>query len=185
MDLLALADPVQDAVGDKAAWQFVKNSLVGAGKTPAALFQFPYRPPAEYDFAIEYSRISGGNDVIQILARGDNEFQFVDGAGNSDTCWFGKFAGKQWNAGEQTVPSLRRPGRHRCVVQVRDDAARVIIDGAEVPSLSTDYTGLGPFEEYALNDRTVLGIGCWQTTVAFDAVEVVEIKGQGEIVSHK
>jgi hypothetical protein len=178
VDLLALADPSRDAIGDMTAWQSIRGMLVATG-AEATRLQLPYRAPAEYDLAVEYTRTKDTNDIFLVLAKDGHSFQFDQGS-HGGQCWFGAFDGKGWGDGMHGMGPLRNDVRHRCTIQVRDSGCRAFIDGIQAMSFQAgDYSKLHSYPDFSVNDSRCLGIGCWHCTVVFQAVEVTEITGRG------
>jgi hypothetical protein len=181
VDLLALADPARDAIGDLSAWRAVRGTLVATGANQTRL-QLPYRAPAEYDLNVECTRTKDTNDFVLALVHGKYAFHFDCGGHGGGQCWFGDYKGKAWGESTQSMRPLRNDAGHRCTVQVRDSGCRVFVDGTPIMLLpGSDYPELHAHAQFAVRDPRCLGIGCWHCTYVFQAVEVTEVRGRGEL----
>src|SRR4029079_2244533 len=71
VDLLSLVDPRTDlAPAADRLWQFRDGQLESAA-IKGNVFLFRYRPPAEYDYWVEFTREAGVNTVAQLLCKPD------------------------------------------------------------------------------------------------------------------
>ena len=105
------------------------------------------------------------------------------GVDKNTRCGFGNVNGQYIKPNNPTVRDLRPAfqvgERHESVVKVRNDSVSAYIDGALVINYPTDYariTGVA----YWKTGKLPLGVGTWNTKVAFDAIELVEITGHGQ-----
>ena len=79
LDLIALADSARDS--GTGAWRIEWNELFAplSQMSNKMKFEFPYEPPAEYDYLAELSVQPGGgneSDTTLVLSRGEVSFGF-------------------------------------------------------------------------------------------------------------
>ncbi len=182
VNLLPLFDPARDAVA--GSWTHELRAL-SAGTANVAVVEFPYRPPAEYDFRVEFTCHAGVGQVNQFLARQDSSFSYHMGADNNRLFGLERVAGKAVGPGNPTT-LIRRlsPGdRHVCLARVRNAGVTVEVDGKEVARWDTDYRDLSLDDSrggaWPRRDRSLLGLGSGSTDTRFTRAEVVEVGGRG------
>ena len=189
VDLLVLAEPTRDAVF--GTWQRLNGALVsdamgdwqvGRG---AARLALPYRPPAEYDFRIVFTKRSGQQCVSQIFVARGQAFAWVMGGWSNTVFAFENFRGMHGNepgniTRAEPAPSLINGQRHEAVLQVRRNGATALLDGKIISRTPVDYSAMTSPSVYQLTDRPgTLGIASWQSPTTFHVVEVVETSGPG------
>jgi hypothetical protein len=69
--------------------------------------------------------------------------------------------------------------RYEAVVQVRKEGVKAFLVGFAITTLTTDYTNLSLLAGWALPDRSVLGLGCFESHMAFQRVEVMKVTDRG------
>jgi serine/threonine protein kinase/formylglycine-generating enzyme required for sulfatase activity/Leucine-rich repeat (LRR) protein len=193
LNLLAIIDAKQDTnvvnaeIEKDAAW-----SLGGGELTSPAVGQgvaeFPYIPPDEYDFRIDFTCLGGLPEVNQFLARRDRSFSCMLGAGAQGTKFGLQMIGGL-NVAENTTgvdrPRMTLNERHACVVHVRNNQVSAELDGEEFVRWKTAYSDLGldhPVVKHwtmAQRNRALLAVGTNGTKTIFHKAEVVEISGKG------
>ncbi|MGD0090272.1 MAG: protein kinase [Planctomycetota bacterium] len=185
INLLALVDPKKDAVSGK--WEAVDGALRSDAtgshdEHGAARIGIPYRPPTEYDYRIQFTRLSGNDCAAQILSASGRQFLFVAGGFGNTVFGFELIIGKQC---DENPTAVRRPAclvngrRYVLLTQVRSNGVKVYLDGVFL----TGYVG-GSWQmsvkgEFAIPDSAALGLASWGSPVAFHAVEVLEVTGKG------
>lgn len=180
IDLLRLVDPAKDAVA--GTWTLKGGTLVSDG-SQAARIEFPYEPPADYDFRIVFIRNEGSGDVYQSLTRSGKSFLWTMNCGPH--YGFGDFKGR-WVAfddcqGGVILPSGIINGKtYTSLVQVRKDGVKGFLDGKLIKELKDPYGDLGPHDGLRLRKDTLLGAGCYQGATTFLKIELVEISGKGK-----
>jgi serine/threonine protein kinase len=176
-DLLPLIDPAVDAV--KGHWIRRADGLVGRpeGKQVAKL-QIPYRPPAEYDLRVDFTRTDGDRQVMIGLAHGDRSFRWTMDVGK------GSFVFQNMNARPPSnlLPRLVNNRRYTTVVHVRNDGATADLDGRRIGEYRGDYSDIHNFPAYRLRDETLLGLMLQDGVTVFHAVEVTDVTGTGTVV---
>ena len=170
------------------AWSFVADGL----KSPAtgvAVAEFPYVPPDEYDFRIEFTSVRDKQVVNQFLARRDRAFSFIHGTPSGiGTCGLEMIAGKSIteNATGIKRPAITLQKRYIWIARVRNNQVTIEVDGAEVVRWKTDYSDLSldhvKWKQWtnARRNRALLAIGADRSEIIFHKAEVVEISGQGK-----
>lgn len=183
IDLLQIFDPATSVCQGK--WHMEDGCLV-SDPGDFARAQFAYTPPEEYDFLISFSVVEGGEEVGQICYCSGHQFSYELGnAGDS-------YAGFELIDGVQTrkTQSARKksrwliPGQHYVsVVKVRKWGIEAYLNGQLVTGLRTDFSNLSLDGARRLSRNDILGISTYLQEVRFDAVEVIEITGEGRFIS--
>jgi hypothetical protein len=179
VNLLPLIDPKKDTV--KGGWAIEKGELRVESSKAHSVLEIPYRPPEEYDFRVEFTRLSGSFDVSLALTKGDHSFQWC--AALDDRLYgFGQVGGRdvpEWS-GSVIRPNLLQNGkRHTALVQVRRGGVKAFFDGKLLNDLSTDGSDLSMYPGTRLRDDCFLGLTTWTNAVVFHKIEVVEVSGPG------
>ncbi len=181
LNLLALIDVDKDVT--PGGWSLAADRL----RSPAAgvaVAEFPYSPPDEYDFRIEFTCIAGSKQINQFLARRDRSFSFIQGA-PGNLCGLEMIDNKAVN--ENAAKFVRSMGlneRHVCVARVRNDQVTVELDGAELVRWKTDFGDLSlDHEKYSTGSlpgaTRILRVRTNNSETIFHKAEVVEITGSG------
>ena len=148
IDLLAPLDPARELSG---SWRLTDGVLY-AERSQRDVLQFPYHPPAEYDFRVEFTRTQGGDAIIMVLPKNKTRFSFVmDGFQNHS------FGFERINnvTADRAPPTVRLPRgivngvRHTALVQVRNDSVTAWLDGSVVTTWGTDYRNMSPNADQA------------------------------------
>lgn len=173
IDLLKLVDVDRDAVHGK--WTLTPEGLASDGSVPFCRLKFPYKPPAEYDFRIEFTA-AGGNDVLQLLTAHGQDFTWLMGA------WGGRYDGFDTVKGHPLIregtnivggpSSIRRGQRHTSVLEVRRNYVSALIDGKLVVRHETDGADLGMPGEWSIGKSTI-GLGTTHDAVVFHKAEII------------
>ena len=149
--------------------------------------EIPYRPPEEYDFAIDFTRVSGDADIMQSMVKANRPFLFCMGLGEGKEagCLFGPIQGGGGGIGTKPNPSRTKANvqtgkRHRCVVKVRADRLEAYLDDRLVCQWKSDGTDMTKPNMYPLRDGTVLAVGSFKSGVTFHAISATEVKGLGK-----
>jgi hypothetical protein len=181
VNLLKLVDPAKDGV--LGSWKMEEGKLIGPTGRLVRL-EFPYQPPAEYDYKIVYTRLSGANNVSQVLSRQGKSFMWIMELAQS-RCAFGLCGGK-WitdtgNASLTTITAtMNDAGPHTSLLEVRKDRIRCYYDGTLIRDYKTDFSDLSMHSDWKLRSEQVMGLGLWDSATEFQKVEVTEISGKGK-----
>jgi len=172
VDLLKLIEPAVATVS--GGWRFDRGDLVTEKAKPGTL-QIPYKPPAEYDFRIEFTT---DGTVQQHLYK--EPFSFSYAMGTSHDCGFEYFEGKHvWDSGYKSTQRITPGKRHTSLVRVREGRLQAWLDDKLLIDAATDYKPLSKNPELAQLDNSLLGLGSYDAVTRFHTVEVIEIT-QGE-----
>jgi hypothetical protein len=181
VNLLKLVDPAKDGI--LGAWKLEDGKLLGPSGRLVRL-EFPYQPPAEYDYKIVYTRLSGANNVSQVLSRQGKGFMWIMELAAS-RCAFGMCGGK-WigDPGNTSLTpitaTMNDAGPHTSLLEVRKDRVRCYYDGTLIREHKTDFADLSMHPDWKLRSEQLLGLGLWDTAAEFLRVEVAEISGKGK-----
>lgn len=190
VDLLALVDVKRDALAGE--WTLETNSLKvkQAGSTSnVPRLQWPYQPPEEYDFEIEFTGGNGNGTVEQLLSAQSRSFAWVLNFALKD----GVKAGFETLDGMNLVnrkdasimrPNLLEPGkRYRSRVEVRKGKLRAFLDDELLVEWSGDFQRLDVLPRNALRDTLHLGLAANDRGALFHTVTVREVSGAGKLNS--
>ncbi len=182
IDLIPMVDLDRDVVqGD---WLLIENSLMFSGS--AARLSFPYRPPLEYDYAIEFTLTSGSSpwdNTAQLVSRLDVPFTFSMNAGTGHFSRLEDINGHSVIGNPTLTPYAFVGGqRYTSIVRVRDD--RVIIEinrvtpgtnGEILIEYETDYSDLSRNGKWTMPDQLNIGLGGYTsgTTIHSATITVV------------
>ncbi|MDB5354610.1 MAG: hypothetical protein JWN24_1063 [Phycisphaerales bacterium] len=182
VNLLALVDLRKDVV--RGSWKLTPDGLASENDHP--LIRFSYHPPAEYDFHVEYTRQKGSLWVLQAISHNDVSLGW--NMKSDGTCGFewvnGKNVDDEKNVTRVRLSDTLDKGRHVSVVQVRKNSICAYVDGKLAMKYQTDWTGLHDGPEYSIG-RGLVGLMTYDTPTVFHVAEVVEVTGEGKIVSHE
>jgi hypothetical protein len=177
VDLLRLVDPKHDGLAGK--W-YLQNGSLWTEASPFSQIRFPYRPPAEYDFHLEYDREHADFGIgVAICHLGDVFDCSMPTA--RDSVGTGTFYGVLDSVKFDAPPSAAT----HCdvIVQIRAARLTVVINGEkcfdrQMPSweLSRQPDWLNGPGRYGLGVADRYG----RTTIT--KAEVTEITGVGEVL---
>ena len=150
--LLKLVDPAKDAAA--GSWRIDKGVLV-SGSSPRARLEIPWRPPEEYDLKVTFVRRQGTEEVAILLP------------------WNGTTL--IWAAPR----GLENDTLHTALFRVRRDGLASNLTAKRVNSLTSYSTPPPADPQWALRNPALLGLGCDQSVVEFQSVQVIDITGKG------
>lgn len=184
VNLLELANPIHQVVAGR--WEFISGSLV-VDDTRAARMNFPYKPPAEYDYIVTFVTTKPGGNIAFLLSKGKVPF-----AWSLNTR--GHMARLEDIDGHSIInnPCLRRyvlePWKHYTAeIRVRKSGVTCLINGQVVQEeYKTDYSDLSRNVKWTMQRKRLLGIGSYSgfMNIVLEA-KVREITGHGKIVGKK
>ena len=180
VDLLKLIEPSKDAVS--GTWALNGRRELTCGGEPHARLEIPYKPPAEYDFVIEFTRVKGDADTVQIMSsRHGSNFAYLLGSARGTRALLSRVRAQRNPTVVPTKGLLSNGRRYRSVVSVRDDRVVTALDGRELITYRTDSRDLFPSNAFPLRTRGLLGVGSFRTATVFHRIELVEVSGRGEV----
>ncbi len=184
VNLLELSNPIHQVVAGR--WEFISGSLV-VDDTRAARMNFPYKPPAEYDYIVKFVTTRPGGNIAFLLSKGKVPF-----AWSLNTR--GHMARLEDIDGHSIInnPCLRRyvlePWKHYTAeIRVRKSGVTCLINGQVVQEeYKTDYSDLSRNVKWTMQNKRLLGIGSYSgfMNIVLEA-KVREITGHGKIVGKK
>jgi hypothetical protein len=183
LNLLALVKPADDTVSGQ--WK-LENGALRCGRTSPARLVFPYQPPDEYAVRAVFTVEEHAEAVTLLLSHGSKNFCCLMGGWNNTVCGFalvngGNASGNPTTVRKGGVFTIGQP--HTMVVHVRNRSLRASLDDKPVCQFQTDYRNVSPDTGWDPDPgrRLWLGLGTWDTRVAFHSVEVVELSGKGKM----
>jgi len=182
VNLLKLVDLSKHVIAGK--WALSQGNLTVESGWFCRL-EFPYRPPAEYDYRVAFTRTAGNDSIAPICAVGSHQF-VLDTAGWGSTIFsFSIIDGRMGNNNATVRKAVRwiENGRpYTALVKVRREGVQGWLNGKLVTEWKTNYKEMSLFATWGLRHNDVLGLGANSAATTFRTVEVTEISGHGEIV---
>lgn len=142
-----------------------------------------YQPPKEYDFHIEFTRLSGQPSTVQILTHGGHLCAWLVGW-EDRVRGFETIGGRDAGGNATTVkgPAISTIGqRYSSVVQVRRGGLAAYLDGKLVAEYKTDGSDLSVKPHWVIGDFP-LGLGGSSNETLFHVVEIREVTGRGKSI---
>jgi|GEM_PF-2322615 len=182
VDLLSLVNVKRDAI-DSTWTAAPEGGVRSARDTRAGRLEFPYTPPAEYDFDMEFTVEDGESGcVMQVLAVPGH---WLDWRLLPSPAFGPVLDGVEHGHGPRTeglgqLSKLKPGDRHRSTVEVRKGSLREIVDGKEIASYTGDFKCLSdPAGFFKLNNTTHVGLGVMDIGLLVHTATVREISGAG------
>lgn len=177
VDLLPLIDPTRDALNGH--WHSQPDGVV-SDNVKCAKIHIRYQPPEEYDFRIEFTRLSGKEDVCEMFTHGGHSCVWLLGGWQGTIAGFHQVGGKDGNKNPTTVHdfNMSTGERHTALVEVRKDSIAGYLDGNLLARYETDGSDLGVKSNWDVGPNS-LGIGSYISPTVFHVVELIEIGGKG------
>ena len=174
LDLLTLIDPPRDTVW--GTWKRIGDELESGGD-PNARIRFPVRPPREYEYTVEFTRLSGEECVGQCCtANGHGFFCMLGGSRNT----IAALERLDWRDAAANSSMQRRAAwitngkRHTSTVRVRRDQVEVLFDGQGIIAMPIDGARVGYHPAWQIPDA-MLGLGTWHSPTRFHRATVTDI----------
>lgn len=185
INLLGLVDVKRDAVaGD---WTMMGKELVLAKGIYGAL-EFQTAVPEEYDFEMEFTPQTDGNNVNQYISAGGHSFAWKLNAHARTPPLYGfelldgKFAKDTTEARTEISQALQVGTRYRSTIEVRKASLRALLDGKELVKWSGDFSRFSMENGTKLRDPKHIGVGAYKRGVIFHKAEVRPPAAVGEAV---
>ncbi|HEX7899527.1 MAG TPA: serine/threonine-protein kinase [Planctomycetota bacterium] len=168
IDLLKGVDPKRDGV--EGLWTAKQGELTVSDGAPARL-RLPGKAPAAYDLRAEFTRMSGGDVVTLVLARGGRSFLFQLGGFGNSVCGFSKVNDKRCDENPTTVKrGIKDGSSYVCVVEVRPERVTALLDGAKLAEWTPAMGPLEMDDDWDLKEVGALGVGSWGSPTTFHAL---------------
>lgn len=175
VDLLRRVLPEKDAV--HGGWTLQDGALLSDAAAFGNLI-LPYVPPAEYDFRVTFTRTEGDSDVVLFFSHGARTVCWAQGSDSG----FASIKGLWHTPGNPTQADTRGAvvnGRPvTCVVEVRKDRFRVLLDGKPVKEWKTTWDDAG-LPSFLRLPRPGVSVCSYKSPTRFSRVELVEVSGRG------
>jgi hypothetical protein len=172
INLLRMAEVKKDSVN--GTWTF-GNGALACDAAYTARFEFPYQPPAEYDYRVVFTRATGTGPLAMMCSAMGHRFNLIMA---TNKIWLGEIAGNNPTAHE--APGLIVNGhRQVAIVKIRKDGVQVYLDGKLITEFKTDYHDMSAHFEWTLPGQSTIGVGAYQSPTVFYDAEVMEITGKG------
>jgi hypothetical protein len=169
----------------RADWGRDGPAVVSDERDDACL-TLPWLAPAEYDFAAEFSRLSGNGDVILSFPVGKGTCDFAVGADNNAHAMLGQI-GDKWTGGNPTLTDASVPNneRHRIEVKVRRDGVGGYLDGKRLCYWQTNGDDTNGNHGYAARLPGFVALGSYKSRTAFYSVDVTDPRGAGSLARER
>ena len=174
IDLLARVRPGMDRSSGR--W-ILENGGLRVAAANRAHYVLPYEPGDVYQFRVTFTRVTGQDSIVLFFPVGDGQM-----VGYEVDAWRAGLAGLQMVNGrsleegaESFTTRLRNGTQHVMLVSVSPTTIHLLLDGEErlaVPVAGKRF-GNPPAWYYPENTRN-LGIGSWNSSTIFHAIEVYE-----------
>jgi hypothetical protein len=160
----------------RGRWLVADKALHCADGNFVPRVQFPYRPPAEYDFVVTFWQpgLRNGISLIMPNPNGGSFFWFL-GKENGAGYGFGASPDKE----ERQGGLIKAKSVHTTVVQVRKGSVRGLVDGKELMRLDTDFRDLTCDGWRRIHNTAFVAVACDDPTVFYYA-RIVEVTGKGK-----
>src|SRR5258706_1748550 len=177
VNLLRLIDAQRDTV--RGTWIVKDGALIGDGM---ATLRIPYQPPEEYDFRVEFTRLSGTGSIGQMLSAAGASFTWIMAANVNKDCGLEEIDHKRaWenptHVSDRKV--LENGRRYNSIVHIRKKGGSVEVEGRLIAQHETDYSDMTPHFRWDVG-RNCLGVGSWDAKTVFHVIEILEITGEGK-----
>jgi sulfatase modifying factor 1 len=180
INLLKLIDPAKDAVSGE--WQLHDGNLT----CPATQFvqiEFPYSPPAEYDYRLVFMLTGGQHDIDVVASLMNTHFSWHYGKRNQ-SCAFADVNG--FGLYDPQNPTFSTPGilehntQYTVILKVRKTFVEASLNGKAISRLDTTANKLSANHFDTLHDPDSLGVGTSACDITIQSADVIEITGQGK-----
>jgi hypothetical protein len=185
IDLMKLVDVNLDKRTGR--WTQEGGTLVGAAPNGLAAIEFPYVPPEEYDYRVNFVRTDGNATAVMVIIcfAGGRQFEWII---SENQVGFGLIGGKPQNRSTtKTDHPLIADGKPCTIlVKVRKTGVEAYLDNENEPvsTLKTDYQefSLPPGYQRALHANNTIAVVVRGQTFTLKSAEVIEITGQGKLL---
>jgi hypothetical protein len=182
VDLLELVDPALDR--RMGMWRMETGHLRSLGKADGSgeEIEFPYAPPAEYDWHVSFRCSEGGGSLHFHCQGGGHRFSWRVGGWGNTICGLELIDGKTAEDNVTTHKAARwilAGQTNTASIEVRKGRVRTFLNGEQVGDFPTDFSNLKN-DEYSHGKRPdTLAITMTKVPIIIDQSLVVERKGRG------
>ncbi|MGA2231930.1 MAG: NPCBM/NEW2 domain-containing protein, partial [Tepidisphaeraceae bacterium] len=178
VNLIPLIDVNRDSVNGK--WISVGGTIVSDDSQYARL-RIPYQPPQEYDFHMEFTRLSGNEGVVQMFTNFGHSCMWNIGAWANTTCGFTLINGldskDNGNPSRFQSSAIIQNGRkYSSLIQVRKGSVVASIDGKVISRCTVDPSQYSFWDGWSIGPNA-LGIGSFTSPTVFSVIEVTDVNG--------
>jgi hypothetical protein len=181
VDMLETFDPATSV--RRGTWR-VQDGCLTAEPEGAGLVEFNYEPPAEYDFLIGFTIPHEKDCVVQVCYANGHQFEFMLGGWGNTIAAFERVNGLKDNNNNTTRKRknwLSSGERYVAVVKVRKTGVEAYLDGQLVTDWKTDYSDMSL--DWGLSRPNVVGLGEASNDIRVDLAEIIEVTGEGKLLS--
>jgi hypothetical protein len=167
----------------KGNWK-AENGVLRSDRSMWAIAALPYLLPEEYDLRLTFARVENVDCLLVVLARRGKPFIFSIGSGNQH-CSLETIREKR----KDVLPTKSvRPGilvngqRTQVIIQVRSECLRAYLNGKPLVGCQVDDEGISLSSELAMPQGNQVGLETWNSVYEFYSMEVLELKGNGQLL---
>jgi hypothetical protein len=175
INLLKLVNIKRDTVRGK--WFFRDGALLcRAHRLDRIVFR--YKPPAQYNFRITFSRLRGNDSITMFCTAASHEFDWDMGGWGNAFDGFEEVNGHDANANPTTrrfARCLENGRRYICLVKVRANGVRAYLNGRLISKWMTNYHDMTVRGVWGLPRNEVLGLAVQRSPTIFYSAEVTPI----------
>ncbi len=158
------------------SWKLQDKKLISSGEHEFEKFQFRQSLPAEYDFRIVFSRVSGNDSIVQVCPVGEQSIVWAIGCFGNTVMGFGEVNGAGLQSNSTTVKKqscLENRREYTSVVKVRKNRIEAYIDDKLIAELDTSDIKLSAGPQLGLPTAAGIGLVTNKSSTEFSAVEII------------
>jgi|GEM_PF-1012826 len=178
-DVLSLVELPRDAV--KGSWSRMAEGISVNSRDQFAVCEIPYEPPAEYDFEVEFTPTSPGNNVdIHLPTPSSSAMWKLNAHGKTPPLYgFDMLNGKAMpGRGEAMTEyplALEVGRRYTTKVEVRRTGLKGFVNGQEIVSWAGDVSRFSTENAARQRNERHLGLGSYGRQVLFLRAAIREV----------
>jgi hypothetical protein len=180
LDLLKLVNTDKDC--PRGTWS-LGDGVLNCSSRRGAHIEFPYIPPAEYDYRIQFKRLSGDQAIEPICAFQGHQFSFCLGGWTNSISEFRSINGNS----KVNDTAVKKTGwivdnkSHELIITVRENSLEAIIDGKSITKCKPNYTTMDLLPFMAQRNKDSIGLYLFGACkICIEAAEIIEISGEGK-----
>lgn len=182
-DLLSINNPIY--IIEAGNWAFLSKTLI-ADDTPAGRMAFPYYPPAEYNFVVEFMITRNDGNIAFLLSQGNVPFAWSlntrGGNARLEDYYGHSISG---NPNIRYYP-LTPYAIYKADMRIRSNSVTCLINDTIVQEeYRTTFSELSRNSKWQMSDNRLSGIGGYSYLINHIlSAKVVEISGPGTWVTN-